>query len=77
LTILVLSPFFSFFLYCVLHEYADEASVTPCALQFYRGDERAVRGVVKGQLKILQNPVYKEEVFRFEEFLIREISIPV
>jgi hypothetical protein len=36
LTILVLSPPFSFFLYCVLHEVADGARVAPCALQFYR-----------------------------------------
>jgi hypothetical protein len=48
---LVLSPFFSFFLYCVLHEAADEASVAPCALQFYRGAVRAVRVVVKGAIE--------------------------
>jgi hypothetical protein len=57
LKILVLSPSFSFFLYCVLHEAADGASVAPCALQLYRGAVRAVRIVVKGQLKILQYPV--------------------
>ena len=48
LTILVFSPSFSFCLYCVLHADADEASVDPCALQFYKGAVRAVRVVVKG-----------------------------